>query len=324
MARTAFKFPDRTALTVGLRSALNGNGCSIEKITILSRRRNLYVSTFASEIVSCRLDRSPKLRLFCKYGGDHGHQQHGHKSAVPYEAQVYRHVLQPLRGAGPKFYGSYRDPDTGETWLVIEYLPRSWRMDETPHPAAERLAVKWLGRFHAANEARLSSAPMPFLNVYNAEYYAGWARRTSRIAQNFTRRFAWLRTVCERFGGLATALLMPKATVIHGEFYPHNVLVQEERIYPVDWESAAIAAGEIDLASMMENWTADESSEYLLDYQKARWPQGAPVEFQSIFAAAQLYWTFRWLGDESDGVRKSSWDRYLRLLRSAAERLAVI
>jgi hypothetical protein len=74
----------------------------------------------------------------------------------------------------------------------------------------------------------------------------------------------------------------------------------------------------------MENWTADEASEHLLDYQKARWPQGAPVEFQSIFAAAQLYWAFRWLGDESNGARKRIWKRYPRLLRSAAERLALI
>ena len=324
MSRTAFKFPDRAALTAGLRSALTGSGHSVGKITILSRRRNLYVSTFASEIVSCRLDCSPKLQLFCKYGADHGDELLGHKRAVPYEAEVYRHVLEPLPGAGPKFYGSYQNPDTRETWLVIEYLPRGWRMDETPHPTAERLAVNWLGRFHAANEARLSSTPMSFLNVYNAKYYAGWARRTLLMARTFNRRFPWLRTVCEHFEELAAALLMAKPTVIHGEFYPHNILVQEEAIYPIDWESAAIAAGEIDLASMMENWTTDESSEYLLDYQKARWPQGAPVEFLSIFAAAQLYWAFRWLGDDFDGVSKRSWEFYPRLVRSAAERLALI
>ena len=60
--------------------------------------------------------------------------------------------------------------------------------------------------------------------------------------------------VCQRADEFIAQLLAAPRTMIHGEFYPGNILYEKGRICPVDWESAAIAAGELDLAALTEGW----------------------------------------------------------------------
>jgi thiamine kinase-like enzyme len=102
------------------------------------------------------------------------------------------------------------------------------------------------------------------------------------------------------------------------------VLVRGGQVYPVDWESAAIAAGEIDLASLTEKWPADIVRQLERDYQQARWPAGAPASFAQTLAAARLYLHLRWLGDRPSWTsgERESW-RFDHL-RSAGEQLGLI
>ena len=117
-------------------------------------------------------------------------------------------------------------------------------------------------------------------------------------------------------------LLAPPQTVIHGEYYPQNVLAQEGVIYPVDWESAAVAAGEIDLASLTEGWPAEFARRCEEEYALARWPEGAPPEFERTLAVARLYFPLRWLGHA--GTLTPERSRFLDRLRLAGERLGLI
>jgi thiamine kinase-like enzyme len=126
--------------------------------------------------------------------------------------------------------------------------------------------------------------------------------------------------------------LTPPPTVIHGEYTPKNVLVRDGIIYPVDWESAAIAVGEIDLAILTDRWPVEIVQQCKLEYQRARWPEGWPVDFERTFDAAQLYLHFLWLGYQPDSItsqargnagrRGYSWR--FEYLRSAGERLGLI
>jgi hypothetical protein len=139
-------------------------------VTVLAREPHSYVSTFPSEIVTCRFNDGSELRLFYKYGACHSHNDYGHRGGIAYEAEVHRHVLQPLQVSVPTFSGAYTDRTIGKALLILEYLHNSVRVNLTPEPAAAiSLAARWIERFHAANEARLLSAPMPFLNT------ADWA-----------------------------------------------------------------------------------------------------------------------------------------------------
>jgi thiamine kinase-like enzyme len=86
--------------------------------------------------------------------------------------------------------------------------------------------------------------------------------------------------------------------VIHGEYYPRNILGRGGRVHPVDWESAAIGAAEIDIAALTEHWPRDVTATCLAAYLDARWPRGAPEGFAERLALARMYLHFRWLGEQ--------------------------
>jgi thiamine kinase-like enzyme len=186
------------------------------------------------------------------------------------------------------------------------------------------VAARWLGHFHAANAARLATTPIPFLNRYDAAYYRGWARRTSLFAGHLHQRFPWLAELCERSEEFVALLLAPPLTVIHGEYTPHNVLIRNGTIHPVDWESAALAAGEIDLATLTEAWPDETVQECETEYWRARWPPGAPPGAEQTLAAARLYVGFRWLGARPEWTTDERGLWRFALLRATGERLGLI
>jgi aminoglycoside phosphotransferase (APT) family kinase protein len=236
--------------------------------------------------------------------------------------KVYRHVLQPSEASTPTFYGAYDDRETGRTWLVLEYLTRSTAVGKASREAM-RAAASWIGRFQTVHAARARSSTR-FLTVYDAAYYQGWARRTAQFAGRLSQQFPWLRSLCERWEEAAVALAAWQPTIIHGEYYPHNILLQRGRIRPVDWETAAIGAGEIDLATLTEGWSRDVASRCERAYQRARWPDGPPSDFQRVLDLARVYVQFRWLGEQPDWTtEKGSVERF-SILRRVSKRLGLI
>ncbi len=314
------RLPNLQTLTAGLTSVLRS------QVIILDRRPNTYMSTFPSEIVRCRVGGGSELQLFCKYAaGGHPHSVYGHRGGVMYEAAVYRHLLQPSQASTAKFYGTYMDNPTGDSWLVLEYLDKSLRLSKvTEVPAPTSVAARWIGHFHRTSEERLSAIPVPFLIGYDAEYYLGWVRRTSLFAGHLHQRFPWLGTLCERSEELIAPLLTSPLTVIHGEYYGSNILFRSGTVHPVDWESAAVAAGEIDLAALTDQWSAETARECELEYRRARWPEGSPDDFERRLYAARLYLCFRWLGDRQEWTTHPGYLFRFDQLRSAGERLGLI
>src|SRR5262249_18477591 len=189
MPKLPFPFPSRRMLAAGLTVVLRRRERMKGAAAILRRRPNLYESTFPSEIVTCLLADGSERRILCKYANRECNGDYGHRGGVEYEAEVYRRVLRPLRASTPKFYGLHRNAQTGDTCLVLEYLAKCPNLIETHEAEGEFLAARWIGRFHAANEGRLASTSLRFLNRYDAAYYLGWARRTARLARPWRRRF---------------------------------------------------------------------------------------------------------------------------------------
>jgi aminoglycoside phosphotransferase (APT) family kinase protein len=123
-------------------------------------------------------------------------------------------------------------------------------------------------------------------------------------------------------------LLEAPATIIHGEYYPHNVMYDRRRgaIRPVDWESAALGPAEIDLASLTERWPEQTVRDCTREYLRTRRPEGdgAMVTPESRMDAARAYLHFRWLGEDprrtADPKRRWRFEE----LRRSAERLGVL
>ncbi len=315
MRTLACPFPDRETLRRGLTSVFNSDRLSRARLTILRRQPCTRASNLPSEIVTCRAGERGTLWLLCKYASRN-------RREVPYEAEVYRQVLQPYQASTPACYGTYSDKRTGSTWLILEYLKQSVPVEEVPDSAAIRVAARWIGRFHAVHEVRLARAPIPFLTTYEAEYYVKWARRTAQLAGHWHGRFPWIAPLCKRLEAALVALVGRPPTVIHGDYFAHNVLSERGVICPVDWEDAAIAAGEIDLATLTQGWPGKIVKQLEVEYQRARWPKNAPTDFRRTLDLARAYVLSRWLGERWMTENSCLW-RFERL-RSVSKRLGLL
>ena len=324
--------PDSRRLTAGLTAALNGDGTPGHAVKVLDRKLPRFMSTFPNEIVTCRLPNGRKRRVFIKYEAGHGHNSFGHRGDVAYEAEVYQRLLRTVPAFHPQCLGVHTDSKRGDTWLVLEYAYRSVRVSDlsyhrsTRQPRALAESARWIAKFHAAHEARVGHPEFTFLKRYDDEYYRGWARRTFEFARPLLGRFPWLTELRETGDAWFAPLRAARPTVIHGEFYAKTVLVRSQRLFMVDWESAAIAPGEIDLATLTEgkHWRGQIARQCEREYARARWPEGAPADFQRTLAAARIYLHFRWLGERQDwAVREKTLWRYEHLL-AAAKRLGLL
>src|SRR5262249_22869187 len=140
----------------------------------------------------------------------------------------------------------------------------------------------------------------PFLTRYDTDFYVGWSRRTVRYAGSVLAEQPWLGILSRRYEDTVPILTARPRTVIHGEYTPHNVLWHEGGIYPTDWESAALAAGEIDLAILIEGWDEKTVNRCVQCYRQARGPSAATAPFEEALRVARLYVAFRWLAARGD------------------------
>lgn len=312
--------PDLQTLTAVLRSLLIENGPCKGELSIVHREPTCQ-GTFPKEVVTCSLGDGREFRLFCKYEMGCNHNAFGHRGGVAHEATVYQELLHPLALSTPWLYGVYEDASSGQVWLVLDFLERSVRVKKSLDPEAMGLAARWLGQFQALCQKRMQTTSMPFLKRYDVDYYLGWARRTLQFLGRHQQPMSWLQKLCTRFHEAVTTLLSVPPTVIHGEYYPKNILYRDGTIYPVDWESTALAAGEIDLASLTEAWPEAIVRECAVQYQAARWPDDPPDDFERRLGAARLYLHFRWLGISPE----SSIDEWrLGALRATGRQLGLI
>ena len=316
------RFPDPSSLLAGLASVLCGNAAASDHVTLIERRPNGYASTFPSEIVTVRIGKDETRTVFCKYDRPIDHDAHGHRHALSYEAAVYDRVLSQAGTAGPRLYGVHEAPPSGQTWIVLESIDPHMRLDKAPDRDVIGKAARWIGAFHAANEASERAGRLGFLGAYDESYYLGWARRTAEFTLKLHDRYPWLPLLCERFAEVLDLLFQNPPTVIHGEYTPHNILVREGRIYPIDWQTAAIARGEIDLACLIDGWPEQPSRSARSEYIDARWPRSAPREFERTLDAALLYIQLRWLGDRPEWTDKGM--HRLDRLHSIGVRLGLV
>jgi aminoglycoside phosphotransferase (APT) family kinase protein len=257
-----------------------------------------------------------ETRYFCKYSAARD-PAFGHRGGVRYEAAVYRDVLSPFAVSAPRLVGSLVRP--GVEWLVLEHLDDAERLseryDQLPTVAA------WLGRFHALSDRAPEMGSG--LVCYDLDYYRGWAERTLTIAGQLGRWAAWLQDLCDWYLDTAPLLADGPKTLIHGEFTIHNVLITASEVVPVDWESTAVGAGEIDLRCLVDNWPPATVDACTTAYVRARWSDAPPEHFVTRSQVAELYLHLRWLGESPDLTLgpKRIW-RFDRL-RSMAEELGL-
>lgn len=302
----------------GLASVL---GVAPPDVVVVDHRPSLYSTSAACQIVTCSLaDGSEHPLLVKRETPSRGHG-HGYWGGVAYEAMVYREVLGPLGIRTPRLYGTFVDR-TGAVSAVFSYLADTLRAGSDPEQRALVRAAGWIGRFHV-RAATLGDRGRRRLTRYGAEYYASWPARALRLAGNRLDE-GWIAPLCRNARSALAELLDEPPTVVHGEYYPSNILFRGEDTYPVDWETAAVASGEIDLAALTDGWPEEMTRACEEAYVRARWPSGPPTGFGRTLDLARLYLHLRWLGDRPEWTTdERSAGRYERL-RAAGERLGLV
>ena len=326
MSKISQQFPSTRKLSGILTELFKENNSSIKSFKIINRRQNIYMSSYPSEIVECLLPNNRRLKLLCKYNAEWQEDEYSHRRNIIYEGEVYKNILQKMNLSKIKFYGLRNNGDNHV--IVLKYLVHGKRIDLTSQAEVGVIqkAAQWIGMFHYFNEQNVKENNLSFLIIYSYEDYSGCVERTLEFTKGITfkKRYPWLKTLCENFKIQLKEISSIPATIIHGEYYPHNILYYRGRIYPLDWQSAAIAFGEIDLASLIEGWSDRVVSECKEEYKRARWPDGVPNDFEKVFLYAQMYLQFRWLGHKFSWIKSKRMEQKFELLYQGAKKLKFI
>jgi aminoglycoside/choline kinase family phosphotransferase len=136
--------------------------------------------------------------------------------------------------------------------------------------------------------------------------------------------YPWLDSVCDGAERCLGELLTAPPVVVHGEFYSRNILWREDSVYPVDWEAAALAPAEIDLASLTERWPRELAALAEQSYGASRWDGAPPAGFARRLSVARLYWHLRWLGDRREWTVADSHAWRFSALEEQARRLGLL
>ena len=294
-----------------------GFDASTPDVTIIEREPMPVASSHPMERVVIDVN-GRREYLCCKYGRqtDPAHFQHGHRHGTAYETAVYERVLEPLDVTAPRVFGLI---DKGDwRWLVMAYLDDAISVSRTGRLEVLAEAGRWLGNFHRQTEGWAASNRVSFLQRQTADYYLTCAERTLEFCARVPRPRPWLAEAARRYRANAVPLLVNQQTVIHGEFYSNNVLYRDDVILPVDWESAAIGAPEIDLTFLLEGWPEEARVGVLQAYVEARWRSLAPPDFDARLTAATMFSQFRWLGDRPEWTADPANNWRFETLRKAA------
>ena len=223
------------------------------------------------------------------------------------EIRVYKQFLEGRELGTPRLFASDIQPGAGRYWIFLERVPGT-QLRWTVEPSAWHRAAAWLARAHATLEPS-SQTNTPELLNHDARYYRRWLRRAQIFTEGTNRerrtRLAWLARHHESVVDALTGL---PPTVIHGEFYPSNILVDESmpdgRISVIDWEMAAVGPAVTDLAALVGGRLAPtEQAALVTAYLGAR-PEdspGSPATFGAeALACARLQFALQWMGWSRD------------------------
>ena len=209
------------------------------------------------------------------------------------ELEVYLRVLGPAGVDAPRCHASVSDPGTERFWLFIEHVDGEllWRLGDH---ASWSQAARWLADLHG----RALPAEQAPLIGYDDSWFRLWLGRAAEV-----RPGALDRVAASHERAVALLSRWPRS-LVHGEFYASNVLVEgegaEARVRPVDWEMAGVGPGLVDLAALTSGgWSAEERERLAADYHDA-WPARLPKpgwdEFLDALDHCRLLLAVQWIG----------------------------
>lgn len=289
-----------------LERCLSGHYGRSRRVRALERRESPYRSSFALEELDLELEDGELLALIFKDLGERALSDSARRVKPPFlrdprrELEVYVSLLGPADLGTARCFGAHVDPAAGRYWLFIERV-RAVRIFEVGERSTWEYVARWLARAHqrlASMTPRTGS-----LLRYDAEFFRIWPHRALRSGDLDETVRLRLAEVADGYGAVVDRLLSLPRTVLHGEFYASNVLVDDpeapRRVCPVDWEQAAVGPGLIDLAAHAGGrWGRDDRAAIARAYREALadGEAAAPDTFERDLELCRLHLAFQWLG----------------------------
>ena len=203
--------------------------------------------------------------------------RHAHDSRR--EIDVYRHLL-PFAPAGPPRLladGGTEGPDG--PWLMLERIA-GIQLRHVGEVSAWAGAARWTGAFHAefASPDRLAVAEgLGLPRLVADRMHQTFVAATREIHRRTPRGVAAaaVGAIARSHPRVVQLLSRHRPTLIHGQLYPSNIIVstgaRRRRIAILDWETAAIGPGIVDLAALVEGrWTAEQRKDLIVAYLLGR------------------------------------------------------
>ncbi len=308
--------PGNDELRARLEGALAAHEGTPVAISELERRPCEYRTSFALEELEVSLADGRTLRLMFKdlsracLDADALLVKPGFLHDPVREVEVYRDLLDGAALGTPAYHGAFVDPATDRYWLFIENVvgPVLWQVGEF-HVWEE--AARWLARLHAALAPAAAAAPRSLLR-FGPDLYRTWIERARNFAERPSTPWdddtrAAVIHLSTRYEPVVERLDALHPTIVHGEFYPSNVLVQHPegavRIAPIDWEIAGVGPGLLDLAALtIGKWTPAQREALAHAYREAAAAGPAadmlPADFDAALDCCRLHLAVQALGWE--------------------------
>ena len=298
-----------------VRAIHRSHGADRHPQTVLELRRTswVYATSAALELLTAVTDDGSERRFVLKHLGPRSVLEQARRAKPPFvvdpqrEIQVYRRVLAPLK-IGPRLVGYRISPKTGIYWLLMEHVT-DLRLFEVGDPAIWTGVARWLGALHGrlAGCDRDALSRSARLLQYNREWYSVWLERALRFFASggplHSRRSGTaLQWLAARYHKVIERLLSLPQTIIHGEFYPSNVLVAgtPSRLVPcpLDWEMTAIGPGVIDLAALTSGeWRPQDRQAAIAAYVEGSGSDPAALAWLAESVDyAHIHLGVQWLG----------------------------
>ena len=272
----------------------------------LDRRPSAYRTSCGLEEVDVELDDGERIELMFKHLARAAlvPQARDVKPRFLYdplrEIELYRDVLDGAGLGTPHFHGAV--PEHG--WLFLERV-RGFELYQVGERATWEHVARRLAQMHERLAATATRAPRAIR--YDAAWYRRWPQRALRFAARRAEPGALreLERLADAYEPVIERLLALPTTVIHGEFYASNVLVDDpvrpRRVAPVDWEQAGIGPGLVDLAALTAGgWSDDDRDAIAAAYCAAAADGSSDAEFAGGLEACRLHLAFQWLGWSED------------------------
>jgi thiamine kinase-like enzyme len=224
------------------------------------------------------------------------------------EIIVYRDILNTAGLGTATCFGSLIDEEADRYWLLLEKVVAN-ELYTIGDLSVWRQVARWLARMHSqfSELSPIRRSSQALLN-YDAHFFDACMERAEaqikrRAAQSKINP-ARVNNIWAQYRKVVSRICNLPRTLIHGEFYPSNILVSRQnadyRICAVDWETAGIGAGLLDLAALISGkWTEPQRQDLARAYFEGLIREEKLNDFDqftSDLLSCRLHVAVAWLG----------------------------